>query len=327
MLGRMVVRPSPIVSVLLSVTFLCAFLNESTDRGVNAAGPQYVLVENWVQSPLGEKIGGVSSVDVDPDGVLYVFRRTLGDVRTSGSVWTFEPSGKFLREWQKGIAKQAHTIYVDHNRFIWTVDSKGHQVKKFTSDGKLVMSLGQYDLAGNGPSRFNQPTDVVVVQNGDVFITDGYGNQRVVKFNKDGKFLKEWGVKGVGPGQFRVPHAIVQDSRGRLLVGDRCGSTTAGNAGCTDGRIQIFDTEGKFLEEWTHLGLPFGLHISKDDTLYVSDLQNARISLVDARTGKLLETLERVRGGHNISVDPAGNVYVASLGDKGGVLRYTRDRR
>lgn len=144
---------------------------------------------------------------------------------------------------------------------------------------------------------------------------DAVSAARVVKFNKDGKFIKAWGTKGAGPGQFRLPHTIVQDSRGRLIVGDRCG---LGATGCTDNRIQIFDTEGKFLDQWTHMGAG-ALYITKDDTLYVSG--NGRISIADARTGKVLDTIEKASG-HQIAVDSSGDVYTAGLGST--LRRYTR---
>ena len=140
-------------------------------------------------------------------------------------------------------------------------DGKGHQVFKFSPDGKVLLTLGKAGVAGNGPDTFNQPSDVVVGANGDIFVADGHGgnsNARIVKFSKDGKFIKTWGKKGFGPGEFDTPHALALDSRGRLFVGDR-----------NNNRIQIFDQDGKFLEEWAQFGRPSGVFIDGNDFVYV----------------------------------------------------------
>lgn len=293
---------------------------------MQAAGfPQgpYQLVESWLRVPPGQTLGTLSGVDVDAKGFVHLFRRCpdICDHPKPGeapsSIWTFDANGVFVREWGQGIAREAHTIRVDREGFIWTVDSRGHQVKRLRADGSVVLALGRYDVKGEGPDTFNEPTDVAVGPNGDIFITDGYQNQRVVKFDRQGRFLTAWGSKGSGPGQFRLPHTIVQDSRGRLLVGDRCGLAATG---CTDNRIQIFDTEGRFLEQWTHLGAGT-LYITADDTLYVSG--NGRVSVADARTGRVLDTIEKA-GGHGLAVDSAGNLYTAGLADR--FSRYTRRR-
>jgi DNA-binding beta-propeller fold protein YncE len=138
--------------------------------------------------------------------------------------------------------------------------------------------------------------------------------------------VKAWGTKGAGPGQFRLPHTIVQDSRGRLYVGDRCGSTSIGNAGCTDGRIEIFDTNGTFIEEWKQIDgrnfLPMSLAITKDDRLFVGDSGNGRVVILQAATAKVLDVIDGVRGIHGMALDPDENVYVASLGN--GLRRYAR---
>ena len=129
------------------------------------------------------------------------------------------------------------------------------------------MTLGKPGVSGSGPSLLNQPTDVVVAPNGDIFITDSHRkgkNNRVVRFTKQGTFVKEWGGKGTGPGQLSEPHTIAIDSRGRLFVGDR-----------ENNRIQIFDQDGKFLDEWRQFGRPSGIAITRDDVIYVADSESA----------------------------------------------------
>ena len=140
---------------------------------------------------------------------------------------------------------------------------KGHQVFKFSPDGKVLMTLGKAGVAGNGPDEFNAPSAVLVAPNGDIFVADGHGretNARIVKFSKDGKFIKTWGKKGSAPGEFDIPHALAIDSQGRLFVGDR-----------QNNRIQIFDQDGKFLDQWTQFSRPSGIFIDKHDVIYVAD--------------------------------------------------------
>lgn len=271
-------------------------------------GGSYQMVENWFTgTPGGEPFGGVSWVTADSRGTVHAYRRDAGEV------WTLDASGKFLRAWAQKSAKWTHGIRVDRNGFIWTTDGQGHQVKKWSADGKLLLTLGKYDVAGDGPDTFNRPTDVAVAPNGDVFISDGYGNSRVAKFTKDGKFIKAWGKKGAGQGEFNLPHSVILDARGRVLVADR-----------ENKRIQIFDQEGKFLEQWTHLGSPYGLAI-REDVLYVADGPNAKVWIAGAKDGKLIETIEGAVRAHGIAVDPAGNVYVASNMEK-YLRKYTKKR-
>jgi DNA-binding beta-propeller fold protein YncE len=281
----------------------------------------YHLVENWFHVPSGQPLGTIAGIDFDSKGIAYVFRRCAacgvhpkgGD--PPGIVWMFDRNGDFLHEWgREPIAQEAHSLRIDRSGFIWITDTGAHQVKKFQPDGTLVMTLGKYGVPGDGPDTFNMPTDVVVAPNGDFFVSDGYGNQRVVKFNKEGKFIKAWGGKGTGPGQFRLPHSIVQDSRGRLIVADRCGLTATR---CTGDRIEIFDTDGKFLDQWTNLG-GVSLYITRDDTLYVG--VSGRIFIADVLTGKVRDVIEKTGPNHEISVDQEGNIYSAQLA--AGLRRY-----
>jgi DNA-binding beta-propeller fold protein YncE len=148
---------------------------------------------------------------------------------------------------------------VDSKGFVWTTDDQGHQVKKWSADGKVALTLGTYEKPGEGPDTFNGPTDVAVAASGDIFVSDGYGNSRIARFTAAGEFVKAWGLNGSLPGQLNLPHAIVIDSRGRLLVADR-----------KNQRVQVFDQEGAFLDQWKGLGQPVALDI-RDDVLYVAD--------------------------------------------------------
>ena len=158
-----------------------------------------------------------------------------------------------------------HGISVDKDGNVWVTDGqgeggKGHQVFKFSPEGKVLLTLGKAGITGDGPDTFNQPSDVIVAPNRDIFVADGHGrdsNARIVKFSKDGKFVKTWGRKGSAPGELDTPHALAFDSKGRLFVADR-----------NNNRIQIFDQEGKFLDEWKQFSRPSGLFIDKNDVIY-----------------------------------------------------------
>jgi sugar lactone lactonase YvrE len=231
-----------------------------------------------------------------------------------------------------------HGFHIDKDGNVWVTDAqgterKGHQVLEFSPDGKLLMTLGKAGIAGNDPETFNQPSDVVVAANGDIFVADGHdrtSNARIVKFSKSGRFLKTWGRRGSAPGEFDTPHAIAIDSRGRVFVGDR------GN-----NRIQIFDQDGTFIEQWKQFGRPSGIYIDANDTIYVSDSEsNAKrnpgwkrgIRIGSARDGTVAafipdpepdpdnSSTSRAEG---VAAGTQGAVYGAEVGPK-GLKRYVR---
>ena len=219
----------------------------------------YRPVENWAKLPAGIEWGQVISVEPDAKDNIWVFHRS------DPALLEFDQSGKLLKSFASGMFVQAHGLFIDREGNVWVTDAqgkpgKGHQVFKFSPEGKVLMTLGKAGVTGTGPDTFNGPSDVVIGNNGDIFVADGHGentNARIVKFSKDGKFIKGLGKKGSGPGEFDTPHSIALDSKGRLFVADR------GNS-----RIQIFDQDGKFIDQWKQFGRPSGLFISKDDTLY-----------------------------------------------------------
>ena len=252
----------------------------------------YELDENWAELPDGVEFGAVSWVAIDARGYVHAFRR-------DGPILNFDDHGKFLRSWGEGIAKWTHGLRVDHEGNIWATDGQGHQVKKFDPDGRLLMTLGKYDVAGDGPDTFNRPTDVAVAPNGDFYVSDGYGNSRVAQFSKDGTFIRSWGTRGDGPGQFNLPHSVALDPDGRVLVADR-----------QNDRVQVFDARGNFLEQWTDLGRPYGLAIW-EGKVFIADGVLNRVAITDLN-GKLIDIIEGAERAHGIEVDPMGNVYVAS---------------
>jgi hypothetical protein len=209
-----------------------------------------------------------------------------------------------LKTWGAKTFVWPHGMRADRDGFLWITDGRardgrGQQVFKYRRDGTLVMTLGRAGESGEGPDRFNGPCDVAVADNGDVFVADGHWNARIVKFSKDGRFIKSWGRKGTAPGDFDVPHTLVIDKRGRVLVGDR-----------TNKRVQIFDQEGRFLDQWTHLGSPSGMFIAPDDTLFVVDYNDRKgIFIASAETGVLRQKLDDAVA-ESVAVGADGAIYV-----------------
>ena len=263
--------------------------------------------------------GQVSGVELDARGNLWVIHRA------EPPIVQFDASGNFLQAFGSGMFSQPHSLSFDGDGNLWAVDGQGsngigHQIHKFSPDGKVLGSLGRKGVAGNGPDTFDRPSDIVVARNGDLFVADGHTNSRVVKFSKDGRFLMSWGTKGAGPGELNTPHSIAVDSSGRIFVGDR------GN-----NRIEIFDQNGKFLEEWKQFGRPTGLFIDKNDTLYVADDESdpARnpgfepgVRVGSARTGVVTAFIPAMNTERAVA-DPQGNIYTAVLGGR-TVRKYVR---
>ncbi|HYL38607.1 MAG TPA: peptidyl-alpha-hydroxyglycine alpha-amidating lyase family protein [Bryobacteraceae bacterium] len=293
----------------------------------------YRLVPNWAKLSEGMHWGQVISVDPDADGNLWVFQRA------DPPLLKFDSSGKLIKSFGDGMFIQPHGLTIDREGFIWASDAggrngKGQQVFKFTPEGRVVMTLGTAGVAGESPTTFNGPTDIAIAPNGDIFVSDGHVNNRVVKFSKDGKFIKAWGKKGSGPGEFNVPHTLAFDSRGRLFVGDRSNS-----------RIQIFDQDGNYLEEWKQFSRPSGIFITKDDTILVADSDSntatnlgwkrgIRIgSIKDGKVTALIPDndadpdskelwypggprISVTSGPEGVAMDAQGNVYGAEVGPR-----------
>jgi len=267
--------------------------------GAFAQAGNWQVLESWGQLPAGLASGGASQVSTTPEGQIVVFRRAVP------SFFVLNPDGTFVKSWGETPYRLAHGIRIDKDGFIWASDNSDNLIQKFSPDGKLVMTLGKKGMAGDNMSQdaFDGPADVFVAPNGDIFIADGYRNSRVVQFSKDGKFIRIiGGTKGSEPGQFNLPHALVIDSNGRLIVAD-----------AENSRIQVFDQSGKFLEQWTNFpAKPRGaLYITADDTLYVSYVDAEAITIM--KDGKVLDTVKGVGGRpHGMTLDKQGNIYITS---------------
>jgi DNA-binding beta-propeller fold protein YncE len=309
-----------------------------------AAVNPYRAMPGW--GDIGRDWGSTSAVYTTPEGNVWVAER-CGENTCVGhedldNIFLFSADGELLRSFGAGLIVWPHGIHVDFDGNVWVTDAKGdgdrgHQVHKFSADGELLMSLGKAGIAGDGMDEFDQPSDVLVAPNGDIFVVDGHqadGNNRVMKFNADGDFIKTWGSTGKEDGEFRDPHALAMDSTGRLFVGDR------GNS-----RLQIFDQDGNHIETWTQFGRPSGLFIDGDDILYAADSESnttwgmnrgyARgIYIGSAFDGWVSMHIPdpnqdpdnaSTTAAEGVAVDADGNIYGAEVGPQ-QIVKYERRR-
>jgi DNA-binding beta-propeller fold protein YncE len=246
----------------------------------------------------------VSGVAIDAKDNVLVFHR--GDPQRP--ILVLDHEGRLLRTFGEGLFASTHGLRVDPAGNVWTTDNANHTVVKLSPEGKVLMSLGEKDVAGEDERHFNKPTDVAFAPNGDFYVSDGYGNSRVVKFDKAGKFVLAWGRKGAGEGEFNLPHAVRLDSKENVYVADR-----------ENKRIQVFDAGGKFLRQFANGVSPYGLFITPDDSVFVADGVKHEV-LKMTPDGKVLARWGgggRERGHflmpHGICVGGDGAVYVAEV--------------
>lgn len=271
-----------------------------TDR-IPAAEIHYHLVENWAQFPPGVTTwSAATGVDVDSHDNVYIFHRN-----ESMPIMAFDRNGKFLRGWGQGMFKTTHFLRVDPVGSVWVTDRGDMQAFKFNSEGNLLMTLGKKGVTGNNTSEdtFNGMADVAISKHGDIFVADGEGpNSRIVKFSKEGRFIKWWGGQGSGPGQFNVPHSIALDPKGHVYVADRANN-----------RIQIFDQNGKFLNQWTNFGTPWGLFV-KGERIYVVDgTANNCLLIASTKDGRVLEKIEGLSNPTAVAVNSKGEIYIGEV--------------
>ena len=304
--------------ILLVVTTVAATVGAQT----GLSNP-YREDANWGKLPAGAKWGGVISVDPASNGDIWVFHRS------DPPILRFDPSGKVVKSFGDGMIVQPHGMTVDRDGNVWVTDAqirdgKGNQVFKFSPDGKLLLTLGKAGVAGGGNDVFSGPCDVAIAQNGDIFVADGHiANvpvNRIMKFSKDGTFIKAWGKRGKGPGEFDTPHSIAIDSRGRIFVADRSNS-----------RIQIFDQDGRFIDQWKQFGRPSGVFIDRNDNMVVADSQSNStqnpgytrgVRIGSAKDGKVAALIPFVEpdpeknnnaGIEGVAIDGKGNVFAAEV--------------
>ncbi len=322
--------------------------------GEGFPNPAPVVTKNWGQLPAGRKWGTTAGIDIDPkDGQIWAYERCGAGTAGGGPVdcdntpvdpvFKFDrATGAVLANFGKGLMVTPHGIHVDKDGNVWIADfaankagTKGQQVHKFSPTGEKLLSLGIAGKAGNADGQFNQPNDVVVGPDGSIYVADGHDAQqmttaaaiaegiargatsRISKFSADGKFVKSWGSIGVRHGEFRTPHALAFDGKGRLWVADR------GNH-----RLELYDQDGKYLESRYQFSRVSGIFI-KGDTLYAIDSESGPYGHVGWRDGVRIGPLDQDRvtafippferedrvyqgpAGEGVAVDADGNVFAA----------------
>jgi len=307
-----------------------------TGPPINSAPNPYRTVSGWLKMPDGRTFGSTGGVAIDKHNHIWVAERcgVKGFVPAScaGSkldpIFEFDENGKILHNFGGGLMIMPHGIGVDADGNVWVTDNqgrdgKGHQVFKFSPEGKILMTLGTPGVAGLGPNLLDQPNAIAFAPNGDIFIAEGHGGEggnRIVKLSKDGKFIKAWGKKGSGPGEFDTPHCLAFDSTGRLLVGDR-----------NNNRIQIFDQDGNFIEQFTQFSRPSGIAVDMRDVVYVADSESESASknhfgwkrgirIGSIKDGKIIafipdpvEASNTTSAAEGVAVDSKGVIYGAEV--------------
>jgi len=307
-----------------------------TGPPTNSAPNPYRTVSGWFKLPEGRTFGSTGGVAIDKRGHIWVAERCGSKGFIAGAcadskldpIFEFDQSGKLLHNFGGGLMVMPHGISIDADGNVWVTDiqgkeGKGHQVFKFSPEGKILMKIGTAGVAGSGPNNLNQPTAVAFAPNGDMFISQGHGGEggnQIAKFTKDGKYIKTWGKKGIAPGEFDLPHCLAFDSKGRLLVGDR-----------NNNRIQVFDQEGNFIEQFTQFSRPSGIAIDKNDVIYVADSESEAVSrnhwgwkrgirvgsLPDGKVTAFIpdpvQDAKTTSAAEGVAVDPKGVIYGAEV--------------
>ena len=250
---------------------------------------------NWIE-------GEAAGVAVNSKGHIFLFQRT------KPMLSEFDENGRYVRSLGEGLFDHPHGLRIDSDDNIWTTDDTNSTVLKLSPAGKVQLILGRRNNSGEANWLFNKPTDVAFSKNGDIYVTDGYGNSRVVKLDRDGNFIKAWGTYGSGPGEFMLPHSVVIDKNDHVYVGDR-----------ENARIQVFDADGNFLTQWTGVGYPYGLWITPDQHVWMVDGGFDRIVELD-QAGKILGSIGspghqpgQLAWGHFLAIASDGKLIVADV--------------
>ena len=323
-------------ALLLGTALACATTIAYAQQ-ITLSSPPFTRVDNYLKLPDGRHMGSTNTVAADSKGNLWIAER-CGANECKGSaldpILEFDAKGDFLKSFGKGKVEFPHFIWIDKKDNIWIVDGHGNTVQEFDPNGKVLLTLGEKDKPGNDKTHFDQPSSVLVAPDGSIFVGDGHdqdkGNSRIVKFDANGKYVKEWGGHGSGPGQMDIPHCLAMDSKGQLYLGDR------GN-----NRIDVFTQDGKFIKSLDNFGRPSGCFIDSHDNLYVADseshlghhpgwVRGVRIgALKDGIVTAFIPDDKDVdpekmgtSNGEGLYVDAVGNIYDAEVGQK-AIVRYS----
>lgn len=314
---------------------MCCFVLSAGYPKINLA-IGYEVDPKWPQKPSEIAWRYVTGLDVDDKDQVW----TVNAMDTP--VQVYDKSGTLVKTWGDGFFKGPHYLRIDPEGNIWIADYIRHVVRKFTPDGEVLLTLGIMDEPGDDETHLNRPTDMAVSPSGDIFVTDGYGNNRIVHYDKQGRFIKTWGKLGVEAGELSQPHSIAMDSKGILYVAER-----------NNARIQLFDQAGNSLAQWRHLINPWGIWISPRDEIYICGSAPARwtergnlgnpptdqLLIKFDTTGRALElsVFPMVRDGkmeagkldwvHGIAVDSEGGLYLSDVADDSPAHRVQKFKR
>jgi DNA-binding beta-propeller fold protein YncE len=286
------------------IASLCCLVVVFTGQLEAAAPIQFEPVPDFVKLPDHITLDACSGVAVNSQGNVYLFHRG------KHPIICLDREGNFLRSFGDDYIETAHGLRIDKDDNVWVTDVGNHQVLKFSPSGELLLSLGKAGTAGDGVDEFNKPTDIAFGPRGEIYVTDGYGNSRVMKFTANGGFLAAWGEAGDQPGQFNTPHAVSLDRDGRLLIGDR-----------ENDRVQIYTPQGKLVDVWPGFA-PFGLAHDAEGNLFAADGRANKVLQIGA-DGKVIHAWggEGSAPGqfqlpHMIATDSKGNLYVVEITGK-----------
>jgi peptidylamidoglycolate lyase len=317
--------------LLLAIVLIAGYIlqDKKTGKGTDTS-TTYELVSNWLKIPDSIQLGNPSGIGLDTSQNIFIFHRAdrkwplLGSmpdtyITKKTILLVDKESGQLLNSWGDGLFIMPHGLTVDKDNNVWVTDVGLHQVFKFTHEGQLLLKLGEAKVPGNDATHFNRPTDVAVAKDGSFYVSDGYGNSRIMKFSANGTFLFEWGKKGDKESEFNIPHGIDIDDNGNVYVADRENS-----------RIQVFDSTGKFIRQFSGsntgniCSVTIGL---KDKKIYtIDDLSFLKIKhrgsdiLVMDTTGIVQTRFGRsglyngpVCWYHDIATDDQQNIYVSDI--------------
>ena len=285
---------------------------------------RYRVVENWAKLPSGWRLTDVASVAVDSKDRIYVFNR--GD----HPMVVLDREGNFLKSWGEGLFGRAHGIHIDRDDTLYCTDDGDHTVRKITTDGKVLLTIGVPNQPAPFLSQkpFNRCTHTALSPKGEIYVSDGYGNSCVHKYDPSGRHLMCWGTTGTDPGEFNIVHNVVADEDGWVYVADR-----------ENHRVQVFDGNGKYEMQWNNMHRPCALYCcgGQHPIFIIGELGpgmavnlkapnlGPRLSIVDVK-GKLISRLGGKDGPgletgkflspHGLAVDSHGDIYV-------GEVRYT----
>ena len=263
----------------------------------------YEVVENWALGPQGHAMGGVvPAAAADAQGRVFIARRA------PPALLVYTRDGTYLETWGADLLTNPHLLWIDDQDQVYAADIDSHTIRCFDPQGKLVQTWGTPGTPGVPDQPFNKPTKAMRGPSGDLYVSDGYGQFRIHRFDTEGKLLHSWGAEGPGPGQFALPHSLWVDRHERVWVADRENS-----------RIQRFDAEGNYLDEWTNVERPMDIFITPDDTVFVAE-DTSRVSIYNLQ-GELLARWgedgsapgQFADAPHSIWVDDEGSIYIGEV--------------